>query len=560
MSVAPSRAAALAIENMGALKRADPLEHFRCSVWAAEELYRAMSLDPPPEVYWHAANNGGKTHNDSALDVAFLTGRDHLVSWNGERIPVPVIRPPVVGILVVPSYKLASGSTLAALRGLIGSWPHHEGVISSAQDAVAILYVKHRLDRGEHFISWSRLYVFPHDGEMPEGLRADFARADEPPPQRMWDAVRNRGKRGRPYYRRITATPIERRFWQWIRDDFPREHKKIEGGKLRLQSSLYDNRSLTPADFRRAEQANATSPWKRARLYGDHVDISGTCPFDGDALGDLLRQATEGAPHVALETTRDGRATLKLKTHTSGRLMVWSQPAQVDRVLVLADPSSGVKDPDKSDAQQTRNPAGLMAVSLVRRAMLARYNGYVTPPELGLMARALCNEYRNWIFVPEMNGGWGEECLRSFLSAECASSSSGMIYQDVDPTSTIGNAAARVGWWQSTNRIGATVAALQRALLERSLAIPSRAAIENLMAVRLDDRERAVQGTGHGAHGEDMRLLGMACSIMENPQLIPVGAPKPDESEMERFEHSLRLRIPGRDEYDGYAPERSKWR
>lgn len=528
-------------------------------MWAGEEIYRACSLANPPQCYWHAANSGAKTRSLVALDLAFLSGRSSLMAWDGTPIPIPVIQPPVAGGLIIPSYKVTAGSALEALRALLGDWAHHEGVVSGAQDAVGILYVKHRRNRSDDYRKWSRLYVFPHDGEVPEALRLDFVHADEPPPWRIWDAAANRAKAGRPFFRYIGATPIERRFWQWLRDYFPRPHRKIEAGRLRLQSSIYDNRALTPADIARAEETNANSPHRRARLFGEHVDISGSCPFDGERLHELLTRARDGVPHAALEALRDGASFMRLVRHERGQVEVWGEPAALDRVLVLADPSSGSRDPDKLDHEQETNPAGLIAVSIARRALLARFNGYVTPPELALLARALCNRYRSWIFVPEMNGGWGEECLRSFMASPRAPGSDGMVYQDVDPTSTIGNAATRVGWWQSANRVGATVAALQRAILEQSLELPSRDAIENLMSVRFDDKDRAVQGSGRGPHGEDMRLLGMACSIMENPALAVAGVPARELAAHEVFERALGVKLER--EYDGYAPEEDvTWR
>ena len=139
--VEPALQALAALNRSEAAMREDPLARFRCRVWAQRRLYECMSLPDPPEVYWHAASNGGKTTGGAALDLAFMMGRNEL-----DGIRIPVLSPPVAGALIIPSYKLSAGSSLAAIRKMLGDWPHHEGMINSGQDSVGILYVKHRRD------------------------------------------------------------------------------------------------------------------------------------------------------------------------------------------------------------------------------------------------------------------------------------------------------------------------------------------------------------------------------------------------------------------------------
>lgn len=557
--------------RLDAMRRSDPLESFKCAVWAGVETYRCMSLDPPPEVYWPASNMGAKTRSLGALDVCFLSGRDRLMDWEGNAIRIPVIKPPVAGALVVPSYKLASGSIVAALRELLGDWPHHEGVVSGAQDAVAILYVKHRQSRTDDYREWSRLYLFPHEGEVPQALRLDFAHADEPPPERMWRAVRNRAKAGRPFYRYIGATPWERRFWQWLYDDFPvHEQRKLVRGRIVFQSAVWDNKALhkpgcpttpelcrCPDILRQLESNQGAGPFARAALYGDHVDASGTCPFDADALLEQREKCEYGKRFVAMEAGHNGDAHMTLRRHDTGDVRVWGEPAARDRVLVIANPSAGI--PPVHGERKPSHLVNLQAVSPVKRQQLLRFCGYLTPPELGLLARAVCNRYREWVFVPEMNGGWGEEMLRSFLSSPAAEGSHGVVYQDVDPTSTTGNASSRVGWWQTENRRNAAISALQRAILEKSLGIFSRDCINNLLAVtrnglgRYDDPET-------GTHPRDFLVLGMACSIMENGALVIPEKSAEELTPREAFERSLGITLPDSNGFDLYADDRSPWR
>lgn len=543
-----------------------PLARFRCAVDVGCEIYRLQSLDPPPECYWPAANMGAKTRSISALMLAWLSGYDHLLDWDGGEIPIPVIPPPVAGALVVPSFKLASGSVVAALRELLGSWPAHEGKVSSAQDAIAILYVKHRLTRSDDFNDWSRLYLFPHEGEMPDALRLDFAASDEPPPEPMWRKIRNRAKKGRPFHKVIGATPWERRFWQWLWDDFPLEFGKIEDGRVRFESSVWDNKALhrpgcdrnpktcVCPDILRQVQNNRNNPHRLAALYGKHVDASFTCPYEIPTLMEMAEDATPGVRCVANERFRDGQAVMGLSESPIGDIRLWGKPAPHDRMLVLVNPSAGVAP---SDGEKGSHLAGLWAVSIAQQRLLGRFMGYCTPPEMGLMARAFTNSYADSIFVPEMNGGWGEECLRSWQASPEAPGTWSTIYRDVDPTSTTGHAKTRVGWWSTSARRAAVVSAGQRAIIERSIGIPSRDALSNLMMVTKDTHGR-YDDPDTGPHPRDFILLGMAASIMENANLLPPRATTPDMDPGEAFRAALGIQANGTE--DGWPADTVPWR
>src|SRR3990170_1948111 len=384
MGTPPQALALLVHERLRLEERADPLARYRCASWAQVELLKALSQSPPLEGLWLSGNNGAKTTGGCATDLAFLQGRDRLMDWDGSEIRLPVVDPPVAWVLGVPSYKIAAGSSLPKLRELLGSWPFHEAH-AGGPDNVTTFSIRHRLNRDDNMASWSKLYVFPYEGEVPEALRLDGWHCDEPPPMRFLDALRNRKKAGRPLRGFLTMTPIERRAWEPILADFPREHRKAVMGRIRLQSSVYDNRALSPADIAAAEAAVRTSPYRQARLYGDPVDISGTCPFDGEELARMRLEATDGLPYAAEWQYRDGRDVIVARQHPRGQIECWGWPEEGDRAVIVADPSSGIRDPDKSDAQQPRNPSGLVMLSVRERKLLLRFNGYVRAHELGAM-------------------------------------------------------------------------------------------------------------------------------------------------------------------------------
>lgn len=506
--------AALAFQRLGALVRADPLEGYRCASWAQAELVRALSLDYPPEILWHSGNKGAKTTGGLSTTLAFVQGRDRLMDWDRSAIPIPVIPPPVSWVLGLPSYKIGGPSCIEKLRELLGDWPYHE-THAGGPDSVTTFTIRHRgSTSGEDTRrDWSKLYVFPYEGVIPEAMRLDGWQCDEPPPARFLDALRNRGKAGRRLRGFLTLTPIEKRLWGPIFEDygFPRvESRKIVSGRLRLQSSLYENRALAPDDIREAEAAVRTSPYRLARLYGDPVDISDTCPFDVDELVRLRELATDGDRCAQDWAFHDNREIPIIRQHGKGLIESWGWPDENDRAIIVADPSSGVRDPDKPDHLQPRNPAGLVMGSVMQRKVLLRFNGYVRAHELGIMAKAVANKCPNWLMVHETNGGWGDAFLRGFREHKAITK--GEVWFDTDPVT--GKVAAEPGWNQTLTRRGMVLSALQRAIETDGLAIPSRAALDNLLQVRLDENERWDHGDGRGPHGEDVITLGILAHVM----------------------------------------------
>jgi hypothetical protein len=233
---------------------------------------------------------------------------------------------------------------------------------------------------------------------------------------------------------------------------------------------------------------------------------------------------------------------------------VWDRPAREDCVLVICDPSSGMRNEDKTDAEQEHNPCCVWAGSMAKQALLARFNGYLTPHELGKLCRALCDLYENWVFVPEMNGGWGEAVLVGFGND---GKTQGQVYDEVDAMSTTGRAKTRLGWYQTAAKRGAIVGALQRGLLERSLVIPSREALENLMDVRMDEKDRYDQGDGSGAHAEDMICGGVFAHLLAN---LPMPTPRAPRHWTAAEMMAKELGATIGESNDGYAPETFPWR
>lgn len=526
---------------------ADPLQSYRCASWANVELARALGGQPRPlQVLWHAGNKGSKSTGGLSITVAMCQGREALHDWDGTPVPLPVIAPPVHWALGVESYKIAAGSTTPIVRAMLGKWPKHEDKVGGS-DYIGAWHIKHRLSRTgpDDRSDWSRLFVYPYDGPEPEAVRLDGWQIDEPPPYRFLDALRNRGKRGRPLFGFLTLTPIKRSEWEPIFADFPTEHRVAKHGRIRLQSSIYDNRSLTPQDIADAEDQVRNSPYRQARLYGDPVDIADTCPFDTDRLVELRGEAMDGDRYGADWVLRDDRNVLYAIQHGRGMLECWGWPKENDLAVFFADPSSGVRDPDKTDAQQPRNPAGLVGLSLQGNCDFLRFNGYVRPHELGQLAKASVNRCPHWVLVHETNGGWGDAFLRGFRDSPTLTQ--GELWFDRDPIT--GKPAAEPGWTQSTSGLGKTLSALQRAFEDGVFRVHSRAAIDNFLRTRIDEKERWDRGDGKGPHGEDVIVYGGALYVMERSTLPRAKPP------IERFRGNATAFIPAGDN----GPVQERW-
>ena len=532
--------------------RADPIALFQ-PVPKQREFVRVAASNL--ESALRAANKFGKSTIVAFLVVAFLRG---LRSFCG--VDLPRFRQPCRGWVLTRTYKQQVEGTQAAVALALGDWPHQIAWQDRSEGIWAGVRVRPDGWRNDDPQTWAWLsFVSQHnslDANTAKGARLDFAWFDEPGYEAMIRELRKAGRPGHPFRIIHDFTPIYRDEWESIREDIERPGSHIR----EVVAEVYDaergrveNGFLSHAEIAELETLYAGDDHKEARLHAIYCDTRGSCPYDKDALMGLWKDTSPGVPHVAMDLT-SGWA---LRPHDRGDVRVWGDALPVDRILVCANPSAGVKP---ADGEKGSHLANVQVVSLVQRKQLAEWVGYLTPPELALLCRAITNRYRSWIFVPEMNGGWGEELLRSFLSTDATAGSDGLIYQDVDPTSTVGNAKTRVGWWQTANRRNAGISALQRALLERSLGIFSRQAIESLMQVARDKLGR-YDDPENGTHPRYHIVLGMACSIMENPGLLPPEWRPEPEDDREKFERAFRITLPGsRDEYDGYSPDDSRWR
>lgn len=482
--------------------KADPLTYWQAKSWAQRALLSCWLLFRRlVEVYWHASNSGGKTNGGAVLALSLLQRRREVGG-----IKLPEMPEQVFGVLLVHSYKQALLSSIKALRELYGETGYKEDIASD--DCPGAIYIRPLGCKSDDHRKWSLILVFPRDGEIPDGLRLDFAWADEPPDEEMWRELRFRGISGHRYFRFITATPKKKKFWKWLLADFEKSCGKevgrkddwrVTGSRMRIQSSVYDNEALTAADIRRAEEDAENDEEKDARLYGDHVDSTGSRPWPYEILMRWKARCRLPDNEKIVLQELAGRSG-RLMPEIAANLQIWAPYDELDTYIVFGDPAKGIKD-DKHD------PDGLHVWSVRRNALVARSNEYIGAFMLGKLMAKVGRMYGNALLEPLVTGGFGTGLLAGIESED---------YVNV----TLKTPSGRVGA-EPTNQLGYTETAdshdemseaLLRAMQTDSAGVWCHEVVDALLAcVRVDGKIVAEVG-GHAKfrRPEDFVLAGRA--------------------------------------------------
>lgn len=449
------------------------------------------------QIYLHAANMSGKTTVGCALDVALCRGLHKL---GGVRLPR--LELPVHGALIVGSYKQSVGSSIAAIRQWVGEHPCEEAMVQASMDYVGIFYIRPDGWRSNDWKTWSRIYVFTHDGELPEGLRLDFVHADEIPPPAVLYACRFRGKAGKPFLLYITGTPIYEKEWGYLMTDKEFLHclNQVKDGKLRLQSSLFDNDALSEEDRERAQRAAASDPHGRARLWGEHIDVSGSCPFDPEALHRLMMRVK--APErlsVVVRTKHPERVSLDTP-EIPLPISVFGPADERDSYYLTADLASGIRAP-------SHDPLAVHVWARSARRLVVTYNGFVHPFGLGQLAAELARRYTTpvgpCLVDPERNGGYFDQFMEGLYAGG---------YYSVAHDSRPGVAAQKIGYDQSKATRDNIVAAWVKALQNDDIVMESEEVLSCLSNC-IDDGGTVI--ARHGYHDEHLICGGRALHVID---------------------------------------------
>lgn len=491
--------------------KADPVTHFRFKSDAQRNF--AGCLAKFREVYLRSGNQAGKTTIGAFCGVALARG---FVEIDG--VPLPMLGTPNTGVVLAKGRAMAKESVIRKYQEAIGNWPHH---VERTGAAIEAIWVKPNRSADDDWRQWSCIRFFVEGGQSVAGMRLDWAHADEPPDWDMWVELRMRGKANRHFIRFITATPIDKREWRPLRDDF-RGCSGPDGkdGKIELTMSVFDNKALSD-EHKKAIEQDSKGPLQKAKLYGDYVDLTGTNPFDQDGLKRWLGRCKPGAEKKWV--TRTGTTVIYES---------WGDPNPEESYFVIADPSAGIWD----EAGE-HDPCEVIVVGRRSKEVVVRYNGYIPAYELGRLSRNLATQYNNAMLVWERNSGYGE----SFYEG-C--DRYGNVYIEHHRDSLHVPLSQRIGWLTTATTRGTIIGALQKAIVEDGLWFWSQPGCDSLGDVVVNRNGRIEAGAG--AHDEDMIVLGLACHLLETLPLYE--KPKSTEkTDGEMFLAKNRLIIPGQD-------------
>lgn len=499
-----ARQVALTVKAVKARRRRDPLKHYTY----ASPIHRQVAehVSNGVECHHRAANYGGKTQGGAALAASFLRDTGGL---GGVRLPK--FGRPTVGAVLVSSYDGQVDSSQKAVTDWVGDHPHEISWVNRGKNVIGTLWVKPDHWRSDDPQTWSRLTFFSQENSSEDsikGQRWDFVWADEPPVEAFWREARKNAR-----YRWITETPIHQAEWEWLQNDFDGCLGTPYRGRVELVSKLSDNSFLTPQQLKEKEDEYRGDLHWRARMFGEYVNLDGSCPFGSEypRLEQLLAWAEPGE-----------------EWELDPRVETWRDRDPSESYMVLLDPSVGIapREGDKGG-----DACCMWVIAMRAQAGVARYFGWIPPHELARMGRKAAEYYNTALLVPEVNG-IGEAMLPELndypnLFREYA-------LERLDKT-----LSGRFGWVQTESTKAAIIGSLKQALADSGLDIPSAQAVKSLMAIRLDQRGKVVRPPGQ--NHEDMILLGMASYILAHPayQLAPRYAEREPRSLTEQFQQAM---------------------
>lgn len=477
-------AAALELES-----ERDPLAFYQFKSDAQRQLVEFVGQEI--ECYWRSGNQGGKTYGGAALAVALARGETSLGG-----MPIPKIRTPNVGWVLVRTYKSQVDGAQAAVLALIGKYPHKISWLNRGMDVIGVVRIKPKGCESNDPRHWSRIMF--HCGEtrgrsLPGG-RIDWAWADEPPPIKLWREVRARRRRNAPFYRFITATPLDRSEWVELEEDFKESHLEPKYGRVLIRSRVYDNSALSDEHIAALENEWKNDPHLLARLNGDLVDASGLCPFK-DSLLALGERSVRRPTSVATVVRREALDGTKLPPIE----VVWEQYAAYDPgewYYLDIDPASGIKSP-------LHDPCELHLYARCSDQLVARFNGFLDPYSLGWLAASIADRYggNDVLADIEMNDGYGRTVLRGMRDFGHTNFS-----VEAREDKTTGQVSNEIGWKTTVANRPAFVGFCHEVLETGAIKIPAAGVWATLRGVVIDKTGKVLAKDGR--HDEAMILLG----------------------------------------------------
>ena len=447
------------------------------------------------EVLGLGANRCGKTRVGAALAVALARCRRELAG-----IALPATSIPSVGVVFTEGWKQQIESTQQTILDVLGNWPHVVRYSSQVPMGAVLILVRPEGWPNDDERTWSRIWFHVKGdgkGTSVEGMNPDWGWADEPPSIHDWQEFRMRSRDNVMPLRWITMTPKWVEDWEPILKDFDGCEHQPHGGRLMLRASVYDNPFLTQEHIELRVQAAQGDEHIRARLFGEPVDISGSCPFPSSYLDRWAAQCENPKTFdVDVLDEREAPEGVVRDKHVA-TYEVYRSASVLGGCYANIDPSLGIAD-GKHD------PGGIHVYDREPPFdMMGRFKGFLPPFALGYLCGRMLRDHWLGDQTPvkvENNDGYWIAVVRGLRAS--GHHNIAFSTRENRRTGILENVA---GWRTDMHNRAMFIGEIQSSMLEGRFPTKSKGVVDSLRRVkRLEGRAERIEGP----QDEDMILLG----------------------------------------------------
>ena len=554
------RIAAISARAAREMRNADPLKFRRMNSVTQREACRYIARGI--ETYWTCGKAGGKTEGLAHVFVAMCRGLTRLdgrlmvrrgPDWvrafdrrqpgapqdeNAEdwiELPGLVNGEPWRHWVIVNSYDQARHSSVRAYLRVLGNWPHVIGYLDGARSGrVKTIRVKPDGWASDDPATWSEIMFVSQEGmteddvKRVQGARIDSCHGDEAPMRRLWQEIRARQDAGRKIYLGIGYTPQVFAEWEWLllsEEGFANCYGTPRNGRVRLQSSVEDNRAMSLVDLRdRLRKARGDLEFE-ARWNGEHVDVSAMCPFPHRPMDRLLSGCQGGRlDRYVLREPSDDRPEIEYAEAVFER---WFNPVIGHAYVLIGDPSRGIDD-GKHDPCELQLWDWTEPMLVGRFGARDRTGGFLDEDAMALLADAIGREYNSALIDAEVTGGYGLQFFATLRRLQYPN-----LAHD-DRTVSPGVVRKEYGWVATQAANGEIVNAIIRGLSEGSFGLWSADVLRQWKDVRMG-KDGSTPGVKRGArhHRESMICAGRALHLIQT-RVPPVHIERANDADFYR--------------------------
>ena len=310
--------------------------------------------------------------------------------------------------VLVQSYDQAKDSSMRAYRRMVGRHPHDISWL--AKGLPKRIRIKPDDWPSDDPETWSEVTFISQEGMTDEdvqrvqGARVHSVHADEMPLLSIWEEIVNRADANTPILLGISATPEYAHEWRPIRERFDGCYMRPSGGRVWSQVAVESNRALGLRHLHALWRRNRGVSLFKARWFGEHIDVSGGCPFPDAPMDRLLERAVKGRTETVI--LREGNEDHADILPARADIERWLPFNPRHRYLITGDPSRGIDDGD-------HDPCELQVWDWTEPMLVCRFGmkdgrgGYLDEDSLALLADDLGREYGNALIDCEVTGGFG---------------------------------------------------------------------------------------------------------------------------------------------------------